>query len=56
MGIVKDRIINMLGRSIKNAMEPEIIAENTKKAMKRTIPAKYINNYLPNKNYVYGMS
>jgi len=46
MGRLKARMINMLGRSIKNAKEPDTKVVNTKKAMKTTKPTKYIKNLL----------
>jgi uncharacterized alpha/beta hydrolase family protein len=42
IGILKDKIINMLGRSTKDAKEPDIKVENTRKAMNITKPTKYI--------------
>jgi len=42
IGRLKARIINMLGRSIKNATEPESAVDNTRKAMKIRKPTKYI--------------
>jgi hypothetical protein len=42
IGILKAKIINTLGKSINSARDPEIKVEDTKKAINKTKPTKYI--------------